>query len=108
MDLADLVFVGFNSRVAALDKQTGKLVWSWRAPHGGYVTLLYESGVLLAAINGYIYGLRPDTGAVLWHNEMKGFGFGVTALATVTQSTTANLIAASVLDESEQRRRRDH
>jgi hypothetical protein len=39
---------------------------------------------------------------------MKGFGFGVTALATVTQSTTANLIAASVLDESEQRRRRDH
>ena len=100
MDLADLVFVGFNSRVAALAKQTGKLVWSWKAPKRGYVTLLYESGVLLVAVNGYMYGLRPDTGAVLWSNEMKGFGFGVTALATVTQSTTANLIAAAAQGEA--------
>lgn len=100
MDLAGLVFVGFNSRVAALDKQTGAIVWSWKAPKRGYVTLLYEAGVLLVAVNGYMYGLRPDTGAVLWSNEMKGFGFGVTSLATVTQSTTANLIAAAAASAS--------
>jgi len=78
MDLEELVFVGFNSRVAALAKQTGKLVWSWRAPKTGYVTVLYESGVLLVAVNGYMFGLDPATGALRWSNEMKGFGFGVT------------------------------
>jgi hypothetical protein len=33
---------------------------------------------------------------------MKGFGFGVTSLATVTQSATANLLAAA---KEESRRR---
>jgi outer membrane protein assembly factor BamB len=102
MDLEELVFVGFNSRVAALAKQTGKLVWSWRAPKTGYVTVLYESGVLLVAVNGYMFGLDPATGALRWSNEMKGFGFGVTSLATVTQSATANLLAAA---QAETRRR---
>lgn len=102
MDLEELVFVGFNSRVAALDKRTGKLAWSWRAPKTGYVTVLYEAGVLLVAVNGYMYGLDPATGALRWSNEMKGFGFGVTSLATVTQSATANLLAAA---QAESRRR---
>lgn len=27
----NLVFLGFNSRVAALDQDTGQFVWQWRA-----------------------------------------------------------------------------
>ena len=106
MNLEGLVFVGFNSRVAALDKQTGTLVWSWRAPKTGYVTVLYEAGVLLVAVNGYMYGLDPSTGALRWSNEMKGFGFGVTSLATVTQSATANLLAAAAQEETQEESRR--
>jgi hypothetical protein len=35
MKLEELVFVGFNARVAALHKATGVLAWSWFAPAGG-------------------------------------------------------------------------
>jgi hypothetical protein len=44
----------------------------------------------------------PTRAALLWRNDMKGFGFGVTSLATVTQSATANLLAAA---KEESRRR---
>ena len=40
MKLSDLIFTGFNKRVAALDRHSGEIVWKWKAPRGGsYVTL---------------------------------------------------------------------
>lgn len=101
MTIHDLVFVGFNSRVAALHKETGTIVWQWRASkprQGGYVTILHESGLLIIAVSGYMYGLNPETGEQLWYNEMSGFGTGVTSLATIAQSTTSQEQAAAAAD----------
>jgi outer membrane protein assembly factor BamB len=82
-----LVFVGFNSRVAALEADTGEIVWNWRAssmPSGGYVTLmLLNPEQLIVAVSGYIYCLRPLDGEQLWYNETRGFGTGVTSLAAL-------------------------
>lgn len=84
MNLSDLVFTGFNRRVAALDRRTGQIVWQWKASQGrSYVTLLLDAGVLIVAVDGYVYGLDARTGAQLWFNEMAGFGTGVTSLASV-------------------------
>ena len=78
-----LVFVGFNSRVAALDRANGDIVWSWKAPRGyGFVAILLDQGTLFASVNGYTYALDPCSGEQLWQNEMSGFGFGVPCLAT--------------------------
>ena len=80
-----LVFVGFNSRIAALDRTSGDIVWSWKSPRGhGFVAMLLDDGLLVASINGYTYGIDASTGEQLWQNEMSGFGFGVPSLATVT------------------------
>ena len=87
MNLSDLVFTGFNRRVAALDKRTGQIVWQWKASKGRmYVTLMLEGDVLIAGVDGYMYGLDARTGAQLWFNEMSGFGTGVTSLASVSGS----------------------
>jgi hypothetical protein len=43
IDFNDIVYVGFNSRIAAMDTNSGDLLRQWRAPKpssGGYVTLL--------------------------------------------------------------------
>ena len=79
----DLLYVGFNRRVAALDKQTGAILWQWKAPAGsGFVSLLLDGDHLFASVNGYQYGLDARTGAELWRNAMKGFGWGVTSLCS--------------------------
>ena len=32
MSLQDLLFVGFNGRVVALEQRSGELVWEWKCP----------------------------------------------------------------------------
>ncbi len=95
MSLSDLIFTGFNRRVAALDKRTGQIVWDRKLPKGqAYVTLLLDGDLLIAAVDGYMYGLKALTGEQLWFNEMAGFGTGVTSLTSLNGSAQ-NLAAAA-------------
>jgi outer membrane protein assembly factor BamB len=103
MRIHDLVFVGLNGRVAALQISSGETIWEWRSPKGaGYVNLLVDRNLVLAAVNGYVYGLDPKTGDQLWFNELKGYGLGVTSLATLAGSTSQPVVlqAAAADDAS--------
>ena len=96
MKIDDLVFIGFNRRVAALRSRDGSLVWQWRAPKGtSYVSLLLETNVLIASVDGYMYGLNPLDGRQLWNNDMEGFGTGVTSLVSVNGGGLSPVIAAA-------------
>jgi outer membrane protein assembly factor BamB len=93
MKLQDLVFVGLNGRVAALDIAAGETIWEWRSPKGGsYVTLLLDRQTLVAGVNGYIYGLDALSGEQLWFNELKGYGIGVTSLASLSGSSSQPVV----------------
>jgi len=84
-----LIFVGFNGYVSALDRDTGHIVWSNDQLKGGYVTLLLDGDRLIVSTNGYMYGLDPITGSILWHNPMTGFGVGATSLTSVRGQSVA-------------------
>jgi outer membrane protein assembly factor BamB len=102
---SDLVFVGFNSHVAALHRETGEIVWEWTAPKpwsSGYVTLLLDGDRLIVAVNGYMYCLDPLGGEQLWHNEMSGFGTGVTSIASVRGNTSPEVIAMAAAEAARQ------
>ena len=46
----DLLFVGFNSRIAALDRFSGEIVWEWKAPKGsGFVSMILDGDRLIAS-----------------------------------------------------------
>jgi hypothetical protein len=67
-----LIFVGFNSRVVALHRDSGELVWQWKSPKGsGYVTLLLDGDRLIVSVIGYTYCLDPANGNQIWFNELK-------------------------------------
>jgi outer membrane protein assembly factor BamB len=104
LTLDEVLFVGFNRRVAALSKHTGEILWKWKAPAGtGFVTLLVEADRVYVAVHGHTYCLDAATGEQLWHNPMDGFGYGVTCLATIAQHTDASMLAEA---DGETRRRR--
>jgi len=86
--IEDLVFVGFNRRVAALHRRTGQLLWDWKSPRGsGFVALLVDGDQLLVSIDGYTFALDVATGSELWHNPLQGFGTGVACLASARGTT---------------------
>jgi len=95
MNLSDLVFVGFNRKVAALERNTGSLIWQWQAPQGmQYTSLLLDGDLLIVSVDGYMYGLNPYSGELLWSNPMKGFGTGVASLVSVN-GVSSNSAASS-------------
>jgi outer membrane protein assembly factor BamB len=80
----EMVFVGLNGRVLALDWDSGEILWQWQATKsGGYMTLLPDRDRLVGSAGGYIYCLDPVTGEERSHNPLTGFGVGVAALATI-------------------------
>lgn len=95
MKLSDLVFTGFNKRVAAVHRESGELVWQWKAPRmAGYITLLLDADRLVVSINGYLYALDALTGRELWSNDLPGFGTGIASLASVNGNATSNSASA--------------
>jgi outer membrane protein assembly factor BamB len=100
--LDQVVFVGFNKRVVALDQNNGAVLWDWTCPRGsGYVTLLLtDEQHLIVSVNGYTYCLDPTTGQQRWFNELKGFGVGVVSLASWNGSPGTNPQLAAAAEQA--------
>ncbi len=77
-----LIFVGLNGWVAALDRDSGEVVWYSSELNSGYTTLLLDGDRLIASTNGYLYCLDPQTGKILWKNPMTGYGVGIAHLVS--------------------------
>ena len=93
--ISDLVFVGLNRRVAALHRETGQLIWSWKSPRGhGPVALMLDGDRLIASVHGYTYCIDAANGAQLWHNTLSGFGLGVPCLTSFRSSSMASSMLA--------------
>jgi outer membrane protein assembly factor BamB len=94
-----MVFVGLRTRVAALNGDTGEILWQWKAPKAGlgnmghYVSLLVlDTRRLIVSVNGYTYCLDPATGTQLWFNELTGFGSGVATLAALNKHGSQDVL----------------
>ena len=83
MQISGLVFAGFTRRVAAIHRDSGQFVWTWKAPRTGYITLLPDGDRLIVSVNGYLHALDALTGRLLWTNDLPGFGTGIASLASV-------------------------
>ena len=101
ISISDLLFVSFNSRVCALDRDTGELFWSWKSSKGrsNYVSILVDDNQLFVSIDGYTYCLDPMTGREIWFNPLKGFGYGIPTLATAEFNTSASAAAEIIARE---------
>jgi outer membrane protein assembly factor BamB len=64
MSINQLISVGLNGYVVALDRDTGELVWSCSELKSGYVSLLLDGDRLIVSTNGYIFCLDPRNGTV--------------------------------------------
>jgi outer membrane protein assembly factor BamB len=98
--LQNVVFTGFNSRVIALDQNSGEVLWDWKSPKGGgYVSLLLtDEEHLIVSVNGYTYCLDPGTGEQKWFNELPGYGSGVASLISINNPISAHVPLAAGAD----------
>lgn len=100
-DVEDFIFVGFNSRVAALHRDTGEIMWEWKSPKGAcaYVAVLLDRDRIIASVHGYTYGLDAFTGEELWRNELPGFGMGYPTITSACGSSGSGGPAVAITSE---------
>lgn len=100
----DLVLLGFNSRVIALHRDTGDVLWKWKSPKGrsSYVAVLLDGDRVIASIQGYTYCLDPLTGRQIWGNPLKGTGFGVPSVVSMRGNSGSAGAAAIIAQQRQQ------
>ena len=82
------LFIGSNGYVAAVDVMTGHERWWTKLQSGALtatghsdVSVIVRGGFVFAGSQGHLFCLDAESGAVAWHNELKGMGYNDVALA---------------------------
>ena len=101
MDIDQLIFVGLNGRVVAIDRERGRMIWQWQSPkpRRGFVAIMLDGDRVVAGLGGYLYCLEAATGRMLWENPLTGFGLGMFSLASVRGCSQSSEAAQALADE---------
>ena len=73
------LFIGVGGHAVAINTGTGEEIWRTKLKASSFVTVHYADGRVYAGARGEIFCLDARTGALLWHNALKGLGLGVVA-----------------------------
>ena len=92
------LFIGIRGTVLAIDRTTGKEVWTSSLKGSEFVNVVLDGGQLFAASKGRLYRLDPATGQILWENGLTGLGWG---LVSIAQAGNGNVMTM------EEKRRQD-
>jgi len=90
----NLVYVGIKGSVVAFDQESGARIWETGLKGGAFVTLLVDGSRIFATAQGEIFCLSAADGKILWHDPLKGYGLGLTSIATQNGSSNPATTAA--------------
>lgn len=103
LSVLDLVYVGFNSHVVCLHRDTGEIVWQWKSPKGrGFVAALLDGDRIIASVQGYMYCLDALTGEQYWNNPLTGMGLGLASITSIHGSSGSAAAAAIIAQQQQQ------
>lgn len=78
----DILIVGVKNSVLAFSKHDGAHLWGTELKSGtdGYVSVISDTERVYAHSGGELHCLDLMTGDIVWHDKLKGFGFGLASL----------------------------
>jgi len=96
---ANHVYVGLKGSVLALERESGRILWQRELAGSSFVNLIEDGDHIFALSQGEAYCLDAGTGALIWHNPLKGFGLGIGSILVSGQparsaGAVAQIIAA--------------
>ena len=106
MNPNDVILLGLNSRVVALHRTDGSILWTQQLDGmlgDGFVTLQSDEQNVYAYAKGHLHCLDLLSGRVLWTNELKGYGYGIGSLCLPGLANTAPEAATYARHQEEER-----
>ena len=91
MKTSEMVYIGIRGSVVALNRATGTQVWATKLKGTDFVNVVVDGEIVIASTYGAIFCLDGLTGKLLWQNPLRGFGIGLSAIATA-QNTEGGIL----------------
>lgn len=96
------LFIFSNGRVAAIDKKSGEIIWEIKIndyvkSSGGkyYGQIVVEDNKVFVGTAGILVCLNAQDGALLWKNELKGWGYQFVSMANAGSNDITSAASAS-------------
>ncbi|YCM43322.1 PQQ-binding-like beta-propeller repeat protein [Verrucomicrobiaceae bacterium 227] len=80
-------YFGVKGRVVCIDPTNGIEKWQTHLKGNSITNLVVHDTLVIAHTRGELFGLRKDTGGILWNNPLSGLGYGSLIFATGSQSS---------------------
>jgi glucose dehydrogenase len=102
MKQTNLLFILSNGRVAAINKKTGDTVWEVKLKQHVTNSMLdsvgqinVEDNKIYVGVAGILFCLSAKDGALIWKNELKGWGYYFVSMANVNNEAAGAAAKAS-------------
>lgn len=89
MDAKNILVLGLRGSVIAFRRDTGEKLWSLHLKSSGFVTLATDEKRVYAHTGGELFCVDLFSGSSLWHDALKGLGYGLGSLAGMGLGTPA-------------------
>lgn len=103
MPHSKIIYLGIKGSVIAMNAATGEQLWTVHLKSSNFVNVVLDGDNLYATTQGEIFCLDPQTGEGRWHNELKGFGWGLISTAGEGINASPSLLLAELKRQQDQR-----
>ena len=93
------IYVGIKGFVLALEPNSGQELWRAELASSSFVTVVDDGPRVYALSHGEAYCLDAQTGAMLWHNPLKGCGFGLGSITVPGRPITQDAVIAQITED---------
>jgi len=98
--MSSAIYLGVKGSVVALDRATGQQLWITKLKRSDFVNVVLDQGLIVATASGEVFALDPETGAIRWHNNLPGLGYGLVTVATPGANSIAPFRSKQEHDEA--------
>lgn len=102
MAQSKFIYLGVKGSVMALNSANGEQLWAASLKSSDFVNVVLDGNNLYAATRGEIFCLDPQTGAIRWHNPLKGYGWGLVSIAGEGIAQNSSALAAEKRRQDQQ------
>src|SRR5689334_18393973 len=83
MKLQEIILIGVRHTVSAVSRADGHIIWTTKLPGGlgsDFVAVACDGERVFAHSSGQLFCMELSNGRMLWTNELRGFGYGLTSI----------------------------
>ena len=109
MKNSEILYILSNGRVAAINKKDGLIMWEVRLKNYSKSTMVASIGQLhlvgsklFIGIAGIIICLQAKDGALVWINELKGWGYQFVSMVDASFTDNSAIAAIAATNEAAQ------